>query len=292
MSLHRLLGHLPIGFASAIGGWIVRTNVRWNRPEIIQGARRNLRRHRPDLTQAACDRFVWRFLDSVGRLMAEFALLERISDEGRLSLSGAQALLDRRGEEAVMAIVLHTGNWELFGPALRKAGVRVASFYEPPEGRAARRIAEETRRAVGLELLSPDRSGVTRALSLLRDKQMVAIFGDEARQGRTMAPLFGRPPQKHCNLAIAAKLARRTNACIVIIHSERKWPCRFDMRISEPFHLSGANEGLLSDVAELNAHIEPIVLSLLDQWYYLDDMIDDEPEALNDIGQKPLESAH
>ncbi len=31
-------------------------------------------------------------------------------------------------------------------------------------------------------------------MALLNAKKIVAIFPDEARKGRTMAPLFGRPP--------------------------------------------------------------------------------------------------
>jgi Kdo2-lipid IVA lauroyltransferase/acyltransferase len=272
-SLHWMLQHIPVETASAIGSFIVRMNVKINRPEIIAGARRNLAIHRPGISEAEIEASVWRFLDNVGRLMSEFSVLLRLQSEGRIELLGAKPVQAINGTEPIVGIILHTGNWEVFGPALQSAGIEVATFYEPPARAFQRRIAEDTRRNFGFRLLEPNSQGVREAISLLKRNRIVAIFGDEARGGHTMAPLFGRPPHGRGNLALAARLARHTQALIVVGHSERLEGCRFRMHISEPFALPDGDPGLLADVAFLNARIERVILANLDRWYFLDDSI-------------------
>ncbi|GAU82918.1 lipid A biosynthesis lauroyl acyltransferase [Bosea sp. BIWAKO-01] len=156
---------------------------------------------------------------------------------------------------------------------MRSLGIPVASFYEPPEDIVQREIAETVRRQFDTKLLSPDRRGIRDSLAILKQNGVVAIFADEARGGRTMAPLFGRPPHGEGNLAIAARLARHTGAQLVVIHCERLPGVRFRLHFGEPFILPAGEHNLFDDVSLLNAAIEPIILKHLNRWYYLDDSI-------------------
>ena len=278
-SLHWVLRHVPVETASNVGSFIVRTNVKFNRPEIIAGARRNLAIHRPGLSEKEIDAAVYRFLDNVGRFMSEFSVLKRIHAEGRVVFHGAAPVQAIHRKTPIVVIVLHTGNWEAWGLALMDAGLEIATFYQIPDRPSQRRIAVEARQEVGFRLLDPSPRGLRDAMALLKDNRMVAIFGDEARDGRTMAPLFGRPPHDRGNLALAARLARRAGAMVVIAHSERHDNCRFDMYASEPFAMPEENAGVLADVAFLNSRVEPIVLANLDRWYYLDDSIEPLDES-------------
>ena len=275
LTMHHLLRHAPVASASAIGGMLVRANVRLNRPEIIAGARRNLTRHRPELNAQDIDAMIWRFLDNVGRHMGECSGLDQMIAQNRIETIGHEYLTALEGRNPVIALQLHTGNWEMFGPALTHNGIRPAAFYEPPASPTQRRIIEEVRLRAGFTLLTPDTKGLRKAIGLLNANRMVSIGCDEAREGRLMAPLFGRRPHDKGNLAIAAKLARRTSANIVIGHCVRLEHCRFRLHISEPFTLPNPGGGLLEDVRFLNERIEPIILANLDQWYFLDDRIEE-----------------
>ena len=275
LAMHHALRHAPVEAASALGGLLVRTNVRLNRPEIITGARRNLARHRPHMSAQDIDRALWRFADNVGRHMGECSALDRMIPQDRIEIMGHEHLRALRGRRPALALQLHTGNWEMFGPALTHHGIPPAAFYEPPESPAQRRIIEEVRRRAGFTLLPPDTGGLRKAIALLKDNQLVSIGCDEARAGQLMAPLFGRRPHDKGNLAIAAKLARRTGALIVTGHCVRLERCRFRLHICEPFALPDPGGGLLEDVRFLNERIEPIILSHLDQWYFLDDEIEE-----------------
>ena len=275
LTMHRLLRHAPVEMASALGGMLVRANVRLNRPNIIAGAARNLKRHRPELSSHEINAMTWRFLDNVGRHMAECSLINRIAEQGRVEMIGHGPMQKLLGAAPMLSIHLHTGNWEIFGPALVRNHLPVATFYEPPASAAQSRIIENVRKEAGFSLLTPDVRGLREALSRLGNNGLVSIACDEARAGLLMAPLFGRRPHDKGNLAIAARLARRTGAHIVIAHCERMANCRFRLHITEPFTLPDDGGGLLEDVRVLNARIEPIILANLDQWYFLDDRIEE-----------------
>ena len=212
LGMHHALRHAPVEAASALGGALVRANVRYNRPEIIAGARRNLLHLRPELSESDVNHMVWRFLDNVGRHMTECSTLNKMVPQQRIETIGVEHLKSLHGRRPVLALQLHTGNWEMFGPALAHHGVPMAAFYAPPENPMERRIIEDVRIRAGFTLLTPDAKGLRKALALLKNKQLVSIGCDEARAGRLMAPLFGRRPHDTGNLAVAARLARRTGA--------------------------------------------------------------------------------
>jgi KDO2-lipid IV(A) lauroyltransferase len=280
LGLHALLRRAPIDLASDTGSAIVRWSVPRNRPWIIEGARRNVGLLRPDLESEEIDGFVQRFLDNVGRLMAEFSVLHRLFPAGRVEVTSAlDALSPRRGGwEPTLAIVLHTGNWEVFAAGLHDRGVSCTTFAQPPETWAQRVIASRVRRSFGLSLLHGDVRGLLAARKELEAGGLVAIFGDEARAGRAMAPLFGRPPHRDGNLSVAAWLARKTDARIMVGYARRLEKSRFVLDATTPFRLPAPtrkpSDQILDDVAMLNEVVEPIVRANLDQWYFLDDRID------------------
>lgn len=271
LAIHHALRLAPVTFASQLGVILVQCVVRTSRRHVLSSARKNLKFHRPDATDAQINRSINVFLNNIGRVMAEFSVMDRIFADGRVQVNIADSAQALAGKAPIIGLVLHTGNWEMFGPALRHVGLPVSSFYAPPTNGAERLIAETIRREMGFELLSPDLRGIRRSIELLRQNATVAIFVDEAKNGCTLAPLFGRPPHTQGNLAIAARLARRTGAQFVIGHCERIEACRFQLYVSTPFAFPVTNEGILSDVAFLNDQIEPIVLRNLESWYFLDD---------------------
>ncbi|TBW39544.1 hypothetical protein EYW49_06660 [Siculibacillus lacustris] len=274
LMMYRLMAHGPIGLSSWLGSVIVGINMRINHRDAIDGARRNLAIHHPEADAATIEAGVRRYMDNIGRLYGEFAVLHRMVPEGRVEMIGFHPDSPEEAGQPILAIVLHLGNWEVIGAALEHVGRRVASFWDPPKTPMQRRIVEESRTQVGIRLLSPDLAGLRDALAELRAGGLVAIFGDEARSGKTMAPLFGRPPHLSGNLSIAARLARKTDARLVVAHCERLDGCRFRIRAGERFRLPETpGRTVLDDVAFLNAKIEPVITAHLDRWYYLDDSI-------------------
>ena len=205
--LHRALRRLPIPLVSDIGARLAWLKIRLIDPKVARKARDNIRRHFPDMPAAEVERLVWRFVDNVGRLMAEFSIVHRFAESGRLEFVGAEAARAQVGKVPTIALCLHLGNWEVLASAMQMIGVPVASISEVPENAAHRDIADATRSGFDVKVLPPDRNGALRALSILKGNGVLALFPDEKRGGTMMAPLFGRPPHAKGNLALAAKLA-------------------------------------------------------------------------------------
>jgi lauroyl/myristoyl acyltransferase len=266
---------LPTEWASDIGGKGIRWNARTNRPDIIEGAKTNLRRHRPEASEAEIDAWVDDFLDGVGRVQAEMAVIHRFLREERVKIIGEENILPVYQKRPIVALCVHTGNWEVFAPVCQHLGITLNSIIQPPANALERRVLDNARRHFGIRPILPDIAGTRQAIRVLKEKGVVSMFPDEARDGRSMAPLFGRSPHAKGNLAIAARLARMTGASFVLGHCRRIGKCRFELRISEVFDLPAAGDSpdILADVAFLNGWIEPVVSKEIPRWYFLDDVI-------------------
>lgn len=273
--LYRAMRWMPTEWASAVGGFVARVNVRTSKRSVAHAARQNLRRHFPEATDREIEAMVSTFIDNIGRTMAEFALLDRFVAEGRIEVQGGQAIIARQNTAPTILLAVHTGNWEVFLPAAHAEGVKVANISVLPESPFQAYVADQARRKFGFKPLRLGMQGVRDAMAELRNNGIVSFFGDEARAGRLMAPLFGRPPHDEGNLAMIARIARKTGAAISIAHCRRVAPCHFVLHVDPPFHLpDSANADVLDDVVYLNSLIEPIIRANLPRWYFLDDRID------------------
>jgi KDO2-lipid IV(A) lauroyltransferase len=142
---------------------------------------------------------------------------------------------------------------------------------QPGSGRAAFRPVDPVQQRAALRFLTQDHGGIRAAYREVKEGGLLSIFVDEAREGKLMAPLFGRPPHGEGNLAIAAKLARRSGCSIVLAYVTRLPQQRFRVTISDVIEMPKESKGLLEDVAFLNSVIEPVILEHLEQWFWLDD---------------------
>lgn len=274
IGLDQLFRRLPMDLGPALAQHTTLAQLRATRPWVLEGARRNLARLRPELPEAEREAMAQRFLLHLARLVGEASAIERQFPAGRVEITGQDAWMAERRAGPVLGLSLHTGNWELLGAALRELGVPLSSFYEEAESRGATRVLKALRARLGLRLLEPSVAGVRQGLRELNEGRVVAVFGDEARAGRLMAPFFGRAPHTRGNLAVAARLARATDAVIVVNHVLRLPGNRFRVVFHPPRRLPPGRRDLLADVVELNGWIEPIIRENLDQWFFLDDALD------------------
>lgn len=272
--LHRGLRRLPVAVVSDIGARLAWLKIRVIDPDVARKARANLRRHLPQASDREIERHVWRFVANVGRLMAEFTVLHRFDPARHMEFVGADEARADVGQVPTIALCLHLGNWEVLAAGLKSIGIPVASVAEVPTKELHREVATATRKDLDVEILTPDRSGLLRVMSILKAKGVIALFADEKRSGNMMAPLFGRPTHVQGNLALAARLARHTNAQLIIAYCERIDTTRFRLNFHRPIRLNAVVGDAHADVAYLNDLIEPIVRRHLDQWYYLDDAIE------------------
>lgn len=272
LAMHHGFRLLPSGRASDAGAAAARLMApRLHRPS-MERALDNLRLILPDRTEDERLAIRARHFENVGRVMAEFSIIDRLIPEGRVAIRGADPLRDAVGTGPVVLVCMHTGNWEVMAPALQSLGIRYAPIYMPPTNRLHHAIALKAREAFGATYVPPGRAGVRPAIRLLQEGQIVSIFCDESFAGRAQAPFFHRPPHLDGNLSTAIRLARLTGARLVPAHCVRLADCRFRVNFLPPITLAAHDDPgphLLDDVTMLNGVIEPIVRAHLDQWYFL-----------------------
>jgi len=260
---------LDLGARLAVRG--IAEYMQRERPWVLERARINLRRHRPWASDAEIEAWTTSFVENIGLYIGETASIGRYMAAGRIDLPNperTQAICRRGG---VVALCLHTGNWEVMLEGLKAIGMSAACAPIEWETRGQTWIINDLRRRNGLRYLSRDHAGMRAAYREVKEGGLLAIFVDEARHGRLMAPLFGRPPHAQGNLAIAAKLARRSASALVLCHVTRLPEARFRVNFSDAIELPAAPNGVLEDVAFLNGLIEPVILEHLEQWFWLDD---------------------
>lgn len=274
VGLDQLFRRLPMDLGPFLARRTTLAQIRASRPWVLEGARRNLARLRPDLPEAEREALAQGFLLHLASLVGEAATIERQFAKGRVEMVGHEAGVAAHKAGPLVGLSLHTGNWELLGAALRELGVPLSSYYEEAESPGATRVLKALRARMGVRLLEPTLAGVRQGLRELKEGRVVAVFADEARDGRLMAPFFGRPPHTQGNLAVVARLARAADAVIVINHVLRLPGNRFRVVFHPPRRLAPGRRDLLADVVELNGWIEPIIRENLDQWFFLDDALD------------------
>lgn len=271
ITLYQVFRRLPIDWAPNLSLPGTVRNIREQRPWVVERARANLKRHRPEASEAQIEVWVNNFLDNLGRQVGEVPTVGRQYAAGRIEIVEPERALATARRSAVVGLCLHTGNWEMMLEAAQVIGLNVVCAPIEWESRGQTWVISDLRRRNGLRLLPSDSSGLRAAMQVVRDGGILAIFVDEARDGKLMAPLFGRPPHLDGNLGIAARIARRTRTPVVLCHVTRIENQRFRVFFGEPIDLPPDTKNPLDDVQFLNGLIEPAILERLDQWFFLDD---------------------
>lgn len=275
LSFH-VLSVLPISFVSAFGGLFARFVAPRFFPDAMDRTLTNLRWLEPTWSEAKIREVAARHFDGIGRLRAEFCILHRLVPGGRVSVDNGELARKTMQDGPVILVGMHIANWEVLGPVMAEFGISVFDVYEAQPSRMQTRLALTVRARTGPEgSVAYARSGSSAraAVKWLREGGTLIMFCDEAVDGVSAAPFFGRPPHPDSNYAFAARLARLTGATLLPFHALRHPRCRFTLRFGEPIRLAPADRPggqILADVALLNGLVEPVVRQHLDQWFWLD----------------------
>lgn len=272
---HFALKLLPIDVCSDLGAFLGRIVVKTKHRAAVANMRRNLEVMFPEASVVQKEALVTKNCESLGRLMTEFSVLTRLCrDEQRVKAIGLENLVEAAHAGPVIMVLLHLGNWEVLSSITRRSGLSFHTFFLPLSNPVERWVTARVRKKLGAQLLPEGVAGVAPALKILKRGGMVSIFCDEAFSGEIRAPLFGREAHLRGNLALATRLARKTNAKLCIVNSLRTQSANFECHFSSPIDLpvrseAPTEESMLADVRFLNNLIEPKIKRHADQWYYL-----------------------
>lgn len=193
-ALFGLLGALPVGWASALGGALGGC-IGPLLPVHRQGLD-NLARALPELAPAEvrrCARRMWRHL---GRVAAEYPHLHRFSIDapgGRVELVG-RAHLDeaKRSPTGGIFVSGHIGNWEIAPLTLEQAGIPATAVYRAANNPIVDRMIARFRNTVMQNLVPKGHDGTRELVRSLGAGKHAALLVDQKHNTGIPVPFFGR----------------------------------------------------------------------------------------------------
>jgi KDO2-lipid IV(A) lauroyltransferase len=278
LGLFRILRALPVAAVSRVGASLGRLLGRRGHPAAAARVAAGLQRLLPDLARdprqlESAQRRLWA---NVGRVYAEFCVLDRIVSEGRVGIGDPKALdvVLADGRPVIIAYV-HLGNWEAVGMHLstRTPG-RMCAFAITPANRVQAQIAAMQRARFPGKVVAVDGMAWRHALGHLRQPGGILYLSvDEDNESGIPFPSFGRKLDMRGNLAKIVRIAARTGAIILPSFCERLPGARFCVHFLEPLEFvprtAVTADDTLYQMHRLDAVFAPVVLRLIDQWFGL-----------------------
>jgi KDO2-lipid IV(A) lauroyltransferase len=210
--------------------------------------------------------------ENVGRLFAEFPLVDRLTPaSGRVEIVGGERLeaIAREHRPAVL-ISGHFSNWEIMAAAIVHLGVDCQITYRAANNPGVDRRIIEGRRRYGVKLLAPKGGdGSREILDAMKAGQSVAFLNDQKFNGGVTAPFFGRPVQTAPG---PTRMALRFDAPVIPLSVERTRGARFRVVVHRPleFQRSGDRQAdIAAGVAAVNAFMEARVRERPEEWFWV-----------------------
>ncbi|WP_152208410.1 lysophospholipid acyltransferase family protein [Marinobacter changyiensis] len=128
-----------------------------------------------------------------------------------------QALTDGKG---LILLAPHLGNWELAG-LYYSSRYKMAALYSPPPVKEFEDYMIRVRGRMGSELVTGDRRGLVRLVSLLREGGVTGILPDQSPsrgKGAAFAPFFGVEVR---TMTLVSKLLQKSGATALVTFAQR-----------------------------------------------------------------------
>jgi Kdo2-lipid IVA lauroyltransferase/acyltransferase len=265
----RLFG---IDRASAIGGWLGR-RVLYRTP-VSNRARANLAAAYPEKSPAEREAIVVEMWDNLGRTVAEYAHLDKLSihgDDPRLTIANLE-IVDReiaRGK-GILFVSGHFANWETMPFAAAQYGVEGGEVYRPLNNPYVDRWMVRQRMKNGpKDQIAKGALGTRRIFLLLRGGKSIFLLVDQKTNEGLPVPFFGRDAM---TTPAPAAIALKLGATLLPAFNERLDGAHFRMTLYPPIAFAPTGDHhrdvqLLT--AKITETIEAMVRRRPSQWLWI-----------------------
>jgi KDO2-lipid IV(A) lauroyltransferase len=268
----RLVGLLPLDWASALGGALARTIG--PRLGISKRARLNLKAAMPELGDAEIEAIVRGMWDNLGRVVFEYPHLTKITiypaelSDGRVEVRGVEHIeAARAAGRRFILVSAHLGNWEIALLASAQYRFDIAHIY---------RAANNPMVDAMMRSLRPHGTFIPKgaiasrqAFATLRRGGNLALLADQKLNDGIAVPFFGRDAMTAPALAL---LAMRFDCDVLPGRVERLGGTRFRLTVYPrlPLPKTGDREAdTLAIMTAVNQTFETWIRERPDQWFWL-----------------------
>jgi KDO2-lipid IV(A) lauroyltransferase len=263
---------LDVDRASALGGWIGRTLVAPT--PMSRLAISNLKSAFPEKADPEVNAIVRAMWDNLGRVMAEYAHLDKFrldAPDSRIEARGQEFVEPAiaRGKGVVM-VSGHFANWEIMQFAARDHGITGGVVVRPANNPYVNRWLERTRLRHGLaEQIPKGAQGTRRIFSLLRKGEAALLLIDQRASEGIAVPFFGRDA---FTTPAPAALALKLGAVVIPVSNERLSGARFRITVHspiEPPETGDPDRDLVEFTAAMTRFIEQRVRERPHEWLWI-----------------------
>ncbi|HTW52056.1 MAG TPA: lauroyl acyltransferase [Stellaceae bacterium] len=263
------LGLLPLGWASALGGFTGRLIGPFL--GITKRARLNLRAAFPELTATEIETIVRGMWENLGRVAYEYPHLKKIKvfSGDRVEVRGLDNLKSAiaAGRRVIM-FSGHLGNWEIAALAGGQYGLDIAQIYRAANNPLVDTMLARLRGDSG-ELIPKGAVASRRAVAALRRGGHLSLLVDQKLNDGIAVPFFGREAMTAPALAM---LALRFDCDVLPVRVERLKGTHF--RLSVYPKLPRLDSGdrtadILALMTEVNRTLETWIRERPEQWFWL-----------------------
>ena len=262
---------LPVGWASALGAAVA--GLIGPMLPVHRRGLHNIARALPELSDAearGCARRMWRHL---GRVVAEYPHLHRLSIEsadGRIELVGREHLEEaRRSSTGGLFVSGHIGNWELIPIASAQSGVPVIVVYRAANNPIVDRLIGRFRGAFAQHRIAKGAHGAREMVRALGEGSHIALLVDQKLNTGIPVPFFGRDAM---TAPAVAAFALRHDCPVWPIRVERLRGVSFRVtvfpRLAMPAEGS-RDERIHAIMVAINGILEGWIRERPEQWLWL-----------------------
>ncbi|MEO8113402.1 MAG: lysophospholipid acyltransferase family protein [Phenylobacterium sp.] len=260
----------PIDAVSDFGAWLFkRLGPLTSANRVVE---RNLRIVFPEASDgeiAALQAAQW---DQVGRLFAEFPILDRIiKDPARVEVVGAErlkAIAD--GDGPVVFISGHFSSMEIMPAVIIHAGITCQITYRATNNPHVDARVRASRWRYGVRLFAPKGTdGARELIRALSRGESVALMNDQKFNGGVVAPLFGVDAHTAPG---PSSFALRFGVPLQPMSVQRLEKARFRVVVHEPIRLEDTGDraaDIEAGVRRVNAFIEERVRERPAEWFWV-----------------------
>jgi KDO2-lipid IV(A) lauroyltransferase len=261
---------LPTDVASWLGGALFKAMGPLGGTHKLAG--RNLRLAFPEKDDAWRARVLKAQWENVGRLFAEFSLMDRIRPStGRVELVNGERLAEiARTMTPVVFVSGHLSNWEVMPAAIVDSGVTCQMTYRAANNPYVDERIKKSRFRYGVRLFAPKGGdGARELLEAMARGESVALMNDQKFNGGVAAPFFGQPAH---TAAGPTRLALRFGTVLQPMSVQRTKGARFRAVVHEPIVLQKTGDraaDLEAGVRAVNAFMEARIRERPEEWFWV-----------------------
>lgn len=263
-----LFGLLPVGMASAIGGWLGRTFGPFIGVTSI--ARRNLAHAMPELQKKQTDAIIRGMWDNLGRTVAEFPHVARMDFHDLAEIEGAEHIINAtKSKHSCIFFSGHLANWELMPKAGAAYGGKLMLVYRQANNTLVDAIISKNRDFYQEGMIPKGKTGAKKLVKDIKNGHNIGMLVDQKMNDGIAVPFFG---QQAMTAPAIATLALKQGCTLIPSKVVRLKGAHFKVTIYPPMELVKTGDmerDILTVMTDINAMMESWIRENPAQWLWV-----------------------